>query len=249
MNSWDTEVQRVSADSALGTYTDSSKDHSSDVTDDRKCVQMQSFNGSNAETVDRFELLIEAVAEYAIFMLDPDGIVVSWNAGAERIKGYTADEIVGRHFAAFYTAEDLLARKPDHELAAAREHGNYRDEGLRVRKDGSTFWANVVITVIMDGGGHVQGYAKVTRDDTERRAASELTRKLELLRERDRIALGLHDSVTRKIFSASLRLQGAAAWAGDPTAIARIDDAIRDLEDTLKEIRSVVSDLYIERDT
>ena len=210
---------------------------------------MQSFNGSDAETVDRFELLVEAVEEYAIFMLDPDGIVLSWNAGAERIKGYTADEIVGRHFSAFYTAEDLLAAKPERELAAAREHGNYREEGLRVRKDGTTFWANVVIRAIVDGDGHVRGFAKVTRDDTDRRAASELKSKLELLRERDRMALGLHDSVTRKIFSAALRLQGAAAWAGDPTAIARIDDAIRDLEDTLKEIRSVVSNLYIERDT
>ena len=208
---------------------------------------MRSLSGTNAETVNRFELLVGAVEEYAIFMLDPNGIVVSWNAGAERIKGYRADEIIGSHFQAFYTAQDLLDRKPERGLAAAREHGKYRDDGVRVRKDGSTFWANVVITVMLDDDGEVLGYAKVTRDDTDRRKAAELHQRIELLQERDRIALGLHDSVTRKIFSAALRLQGAAAWAENPKAISRIEEAIGDLEDTLKEIRAVVSDIDTHR--
>ena len=111
--------------------------------------------------------------DYAIFMLDPTGVIVSWNAGAERIKGYTADEIVGRHFSTFYPKADVLAGKPDMELRVASAEGRYAEEGWRVRKDGTLFWASVVITALRDPKGELVGFAKVTRDLTERRRSEE----------------------------------------------------------------------------
>ena len=115
-----------------------------------------------------FRLFVEAVSDYAIFMLDPEGNVATWNTGAERIKGYKPWEIVGRHFSAFYPEEDLRNRKPWKELEVAAEVGRFEDEGWRVRKDGSKFWANVVITALKDESGRIRGYGKVTRDFTER---------------------------------------------------------------------------------
>src|SRR5438445_9216906 len=92
---------------------------------------------------EQFRLLVESVEEYAIYMLDPDGVVTTWNSGAEKIKGYKADEIIGKNFACFYTTEDVAARKPEYNLRMAREHGHIRDQGRRVRKDGTTFEAEV----------------------------------------------------------------------------------------------------------
>jgi PAS domain S-box-containing protein len=117
----------------------------------------------------RFRLLVEAVQDYAIFMLDPDGSVVSWNRGAQRIKGYRRNEIVGKHFRIFYPQEQQDIRHPENELELAREHGAYEEEGWRIRKDGSRFWASVVITAVYDQDGKHVGFAKVTRDMTERR--------------------------------------------------------------------------------
>jgi PAS domain S-box-containing protein len=122
---------------------------------------------------ERFRLLVQDVRDYAIFMLDPQGRVASWNAGAQRIKGYAAEEIVGRHFSAFYPAEDVAAAKPQRELLVAIREGKYEEEGWRLRKDGSLFWANVVITAVRDEAGTLVGFAKITRDLTERRAAQE----------------------------------------------------------------------------
>jgi PAS domain S-box-containing protein len=120
-----------------------------------------------------FERLVASIDEYAIFMLSPEGVVSTWNRGAARLKGYTADEIIGRHFSAFYTPEDLAAGKPEIALATAAEAGSYVDDGWRVRRDGSLFWASVNITVVRDDGGSVLGFAKVTRDMTERRLAAQ----------------------------------------------------------------------------
>ena len=117
---------------------------------------------------ERFRLLVEGVGDYAIFMLDPTGHVASWNLGAERSKGYSADEILGRHFSAFYPQEDVDRGHPQYELEQAATVGRYEEEGWRVRKDGTTFFANVVITAIHDATGELVGFAKVTRDVTER---------------------------------------------------------------------------------
>ena len=125
-----------------------------------------------------FRRLVDSVEDYAIFLLTPEGYVASWNPGAERIKGYKADEIIGQHFSKFYTAEDLAAGKPAHELQVAGQVGAYEDEGWRLKNDGSRFWANVVITRILDDDGRLAGFGKITRDLTERKYAENQYRRL-----------------------------------------------------------------------
>jgi len=122
---------------------------------------------------ERLRLFVSGVSDYAIYMLSPDGIVSSWNAGAQRFKGYTAEEIIGQHFSRFYTKEDKATNFPARALQTAIEHGKFEDEGWRVRKDGSQFWASVVIDAIRDEEGTLIGFAKVTRDITERKKAAE----------------------------------------------------------------------------
>jgi len=130
------------------------------------------------QSTEVFQLLVSSVREYAIFMLDAGGHIATWNAGAQRIKGYAPEEIIGRHFSTFYTEEDLRNHKPERELEIAREQGSVEDTGWRVRKDGTVFWANVVITAVHDEHGELRGFAKVTRDLTERRNAEEIQRAL-----------------------------------------------------------------------
>jgi PAS domain S-box-containing protein len=132
-----------------------------------------------AESERRFRMLVEGVVDYAIYMLDPSGVITNWNPGGERLKGYTADEVVGQHFAKFYTREDRAAGRPAHVLEAAAREGRYEAEGWRVRKDGSRFWALVVIDAVRDKTGRLEGFVKVTRDITERRAAQEALRESE----------------------------------------------------------------------
>jgi PAS domain S-box-containing protein len=122
---------------------------------------------------ERFRLLVQGVKDYAIFMLDPGGYITTWNAGAERIKGYTDGEILGKHFSVFYTAEDLESGKPARELEIATATGVYEEEGWRIRKDGTRFWASVVITALRKPDGSLAGFGKVTRDLTDRHAAQE----------------------------------------------------------------------------
>jgi PAS domain S-box-containing protein len=117
---------------------------------------------------ERFQLLLEAVSDYAIFMLDPDGVITTWNAGAQRIKGYAAREIIGQHFSVFRLEEDIRDGKPEQELAIAARDGRIEEEGWRLRKDGSKFWANVVLSAIYDRSGVLIGFAKITRDLTDR---------------------------------------------------------------------------------
>jgi PAS domain S-box-containing protein len=120
-------------------------------------------------TKDPFKLLVQSIVDYAIYMLDPNGIVTSWNAGAERIKGFQTDEIIGKHFSTFYVEEDRAAGVPEKVLETARREGRFEGEGWRMRKDGSRFWASVVIDRIDDADGKVLGFAKITRDMTEKR--------------------------------------------------------------------------------
>ena len=120
---------------------------------------------------DPFRLLVQSIVDYAIYLLDPDGLVTSWNAGAERIKGFQANEIVGQHFSQFYTEEDRAAGLPEKVLETARREGKYQGEGWRVRKDGSQFWAGVVVDAIHNDHGELIGFAKITRDMTEQREA------------------------------------------------------------------------------
>src|SRR5438552_19075912 len=133
--------------------------------------QLMRDNGSTAsalhQTAEQFHILVDSVEEYAIYMLDPNGNVVTWNTGAEKIKGYSTKEIIGKNFASFYPADDVAAGKPQRNLREASRRGYIRDQGLRVRKDGSTFEAEVIITALHDGTGKLRGFSKVTRDITD----------------------------------------------------------------------------------
>src|SRR6478672_7621159 len=130
-------------------------------------ANLQFTESALLDTAEQFHILVDSVEEYAIYMLDPSGNVVTWNRGAQKIKGYTAEEIIGKNFACFYTAEDVAADKPEHNLREAARLGHIRDQGLRVRKDGSTFEAEVVLTALCDPKGNLRGYSKVTRDITD----------------------------------------------------------------------------------
>ncbi len=127
----------------------------------------RSSNLALHQTAEQFHILVDSVEEYAIYLLDPNGNVVTWNTGAEKIKGYRADEIIGKNFACFYTAEDVAGEKPQSNLHEAAHRGHIRDQGLRVRKDGTTFEAEVILTVLRDEKGNTRGYSKVTRDITD----------------------------------------------------------------------------------
>lgn len=162
------------------------------------------IDSAQTEPTDQFRLLVESVQDYAIFLLDPWGIVRSWNLGAERIKGYKAAEIVGRHLSTFYPPEDVMVA--DQALETARREGRFSGEGWRLRKDGTRFWASVVITALRESG-KIVGFAKVTRDLTERKLAEE-----------ERIALAIEHS----------RLSDAARRAQDEAAIAYEKVAVRD---------------------
>jgi PAS domain S-box-containing protein len=128
---------------------------------------------------DPFRSIVERVQDYAIFLLDAGGNILSWNPGAQRIKGYEPHEIIGRHFSTFYTQEAIDRRWPQYELEVAAREGRFEDEGWRVRKDGSLFWANVVITALRDEKGGVRGFGKITRDLSERRRSEEMLRESE----------------------------------------------------------------------
>jgi PAS domain S-box-containing protein len=158
---------------------------------------------------ERFRLLVDAVEDYAIFMLDPTGLVASWNAGAERIKGYRADEIVGRHFREFYPPDRQAERHPEHELEVALREGHYQEEGWRIRRDGTRFWANVTLTAVRNDAGEHIGFAKVTRDLTGPRQAQV---------ERDLAAAAL-DGVNRSLEDANEALGRRAAEQAEFLAV------------------------------
>jgi PAS domain S-box-containing protein len=139
----------------------------------RDITQRKQWETALRSSEERFRLLVEGAKDYAIFMLDPEGRVATWNYGAERIKGYRADEILGQHFSRFYPQEVVARGKPQHELEVAAAEGRFEDEGWRIRKDGSRFWANVIITALRGQDGQLIGFSKVTRDFTNRKSAEE----------------------------------------------------------------------------
>jgi len=156
------------------------------------------------ESEERFRLLVEGVKDYALFQLDPGGHVMSWNTGAERLKGYSAKEIIGKHFAVFYPPADVQSGRPAEKLAEAERKGQSRDEGWRTRKDGSRFWASVVITALRNARGDLQGFAKLTRDMTEQRekldALNKAKQELELrVEQRTAVLLRVNEELRTEV--------------------------------------------------
>jgi PAS domain S-box-containing protein len=218
------------------------------------------------QTAQQLQLLVEAVHDYAIFMLEPDGRIRTWNAGAQRIKGYKASEIIGKHFSCFYSEEDINAGKPRRELEIALREGSIEDEGWRLRKDGSKFWANVIITAIKDAEGKLIGFGKVTRDATERmlaqRAIDESQRKLQssekslrqlslhLLRtqdeERRRIGRDLHDSLGQNLAVLKMKLDSLVNRpSGNPANDANdLMQCAQLTDEAVKEVRTISYLLY-----
>ncbi len=139
----------------------------------------ESESSSSAEMAEMFRLLIESVKDYAIYMLDTEGRIVSWSAGARNIKGYRTEEILGKHFSIFYPPEDAASGRPELELKTAQLEGRFEDEGWRVRKGGERFWANVTVTALTDREGRLRGFAKVTRDRSERKRDEDALRRSE----------------------------------------------------------------------
>jgi PAS domain S-box-containing protein len=225
------------------------------------------------QSEEQFRLLVEVVQDYAIFMLSPSGNVGSWNRGAERIKRYKAEEIIGKHFSCFYPEEDIRSGKPAMELEVAAKEGKFEDEGWRIRKDGTKFWANVIITAVRDGSGKLIGFAKVTRDFTERMEAQQALKReiaerreaqqqlhtsekslrklsLHLLRsqdeERRRIGRDLHDSLGQYLAVLKMKLDSLAAEIGHDGKAAKqdVDECISLTKECLREVRTVSYLLY-----
>ena len=221
------------------------------------------------ESEERFRLLVNSVADYAIFLLDPDGRVASWNLGAERLKGYRADEVIGRHFSVFYPPEEVRAGTPQQLLRTALESGRVESEGWRLRQDGSRFWASVVITVLHSPDGTHRGFAKVTKDLTDRKRNEDALRSVlereraaaDRLRELDRIRTGVFEIVTHDLRAPLGVIQGVtellrAEWsnASDETKLqhltrisARAAVMSELVEDLMSMIRIESGQLDVER--
>ena len=189
------------------------------------------------QSEERFRLIVESAIDYAIFMLDPAGFVVSWNAGAERIKQYHAAEIIGRHFSRFYPQEAIDRGWPEHELRMAQAQGRFEDEGWRVRKDGSQFWANVVITAVRDAAGKLRGFSKITRDMTERKTAEENARNLVAETTARRVA----EENSRLIAAARERLQVTLTSIGDAVISTDADGCVEFLNPVAEALTGWIS--------
>jgi PAS domain S-box-containing protein len=200
----------------------------------------------------RFRLLTEAVQDYAIFMLDPEGHVSTWNTGAERLKGYKASEIIGRHFSCFYCQDDLRAGKPRRELEIAEKEGRFEEEGWRLRRDGSKFWASVTITALRDDTGRLVGFGKVTRDVTERMKAEKSLRALSLHllktqdEERRRIGRDLHDSLGQYVAAMKMSLDTLASSLepGETETSQMVAQCVHLAQECVKEVRTISHLLY-----
>lgn len=226
------------------------------------------------QSEERFRLLVEAVQDYAIFMLNPEGIITSWNIGAERLKGYKTAEILGKHFSCFYPEEDVRNGKPQWELVIAAKETRFEDEGWRLRKDGSRFWANVIITAVRNDQGELVGFAKVTRDFTDRMRIHQALEKevterrdaqrqlheserslrelsLHLLRsqdeERRRIGRDLHDSLGQYLAALKIKLQSlelSSRQKPEDPAVRDVAECIGLTDDCIREVRTVSYLLY-----
>jgi len=211
----------------------------------------------NQSNSDAFRMLVQGVLDYAIFLLDPNGTIQTWNEGAKRLKGYESSEIIGKHFSIFYQQEAIDRGWPAFELEQAVKEGRFEDQGWRIKKDGSRFWANVVITALWDQNGNLYGFGKVTRDLTERMNAQEALREseqklrelsLHLLRtqdqERKRIGRDLHDSLGQTLGVLKMQLDMAARCGDLQNALTDVRTCAKLVDDSIKEVRTISYLLY-----
>jgi PAS domain S-box-containing protein len=219
-----------------------------DVDSEAPNPQGEHASGSEIPIVERYRLLIDAVTDYAIFMLTPSGHIATWNIGAQKIKGYSSDEIVGRHFSVFYTDDDVADAKPDKELAIASSKGRVEDEGWRVRRDGSRFWASVIITAVYDASRTLCGFAKITRDMTERRRlaelehASELAAQIQRTREDEqkRIARELHDDLGQQLAAVKMAVAMHESHLGVSGSSRQLLSETRGLQEQIDAMTATV---------
>jgi PAS domain S-box-containing protein len=196
---------------------------------------------------DALTMLVDNASEYAVFALSPTGVVSTWNRGAQRIKGYGREEVVGRHFSMFYTDEDKAAGTPDKLLADALGHGRAETEGWRVRRDGSRFWASVLITPLWDDEGGLRGFSKLTRDESDRRAHETLNAQMSRMVEQERIASSLAGTLVHRLFEVGLELNSIMKITAEPDVRRRIDAAAEDLDDAIRFLRQAVFDISTAR--
>ncbi|MCL1464971.1 PAS domain-containing sensor histidine kinase [Argonema galeatum] len=194
------------------------------------------------ESEERYRLLVESVKDYAIYMLDPDGYVISWNPGAQRMKQYRANEIIGKHFSCFYPSEEVERGKPEEELRVAATEGRFEDEGLRLRKDGSRFWVNAIVTALRDKNGQLRGFTKVTRDITDRKLAQEALQKAH-----DELEKRVQERTAELTESNALLIEEIGVRKLTETALrqskSRLKDQTKQLEEALHELHSTQAQL------
>lgn len=189
------------------------------------------------DSKDSLTLLVDEAAEYALFLLSPGGIVSTWNSGAARINGYRPDQIIGQHFSVFYPAEDRHAGEPAKILAVALDQGHAATEGWRLRRDGSRFWASVLVTALLDGAGRLRGFAELTRDETDRREHQ--AREL-LFSEQERIATVIADGVLTRLFHLGLKLSALLELTTQPEQRDRLHQVVANTDETISFLRRSV---------
>jgi len=219
-------------------------------------VQRRRSEDALRDSEERFRLLVDGARDYAIYMLNPEGFIMSWNAGAERLKGYSGAEIIGSHFSLFYSDEDVALDRPRHELKVALLSGRFEAEGWHIRKDGSRFWANTIIRPLRDGHGRLMGFAKITRDLSERKEAHErlqayagqlhqLSRRLMEAQERERrhLASELHDEIGQVLTVIKIGLQRMQDSGEREDVSALFTDNIAAIDHALARVRNMSLDL------
>jgi PAS domain S-box-containing protein len=206
-------------------------------------TQRRTIEDARRDAEERFRLLVESASSLAIFDLDPEGRVSSWNDGARRLKGYERDEIVGKHYSVFYTPDDVAVDKPRRLLAEAARSGRVEEFGTRVRKNGSRFQATVSITASTDSDGHLRGFTKIIRDNSIALQARDELERLHLVEQRVHIGRDLHDGAIQAMFAVGMGLQALAADIDNAAATERLQQFVVALDDTITELRGFIAGL------